>query len=264
MTSKQGNPSLDADLLESERQRDSERYEREVNAEFLDAASALLPSDAVEACTVANRWEVPPKPDVFYVAGLDAGFRSDCFGFSLSHAEGEKVVVDIVRSWKPRPGKPVQFAPVMTEIIEILRRYGCTRAYSDQVANEVIKQYLAEAGIVLEQVTTLGRRASSIYAVLRAKTLAKQVEFPDNPELTAQLKKLEIIVGSGGSERCEAASGKDDLAIATALSIFQCVSAPSVKPWIAFVSNRPEVRGNFGRPADVSTDADGVTWRRIC
>jgi hypothetical protein len=243
MTSIQGNPTLNAELLEIDRQRDPERFDREMNANFYESATVLLQADAVDACTVEGRWEVPPKSDALYKAGLDAGFRSDCFGFSLTHSEGEKVIIDVVRSWKPRPGKAVQFVPVMAEIVEILRRYGCNQAYSDQVANEVIKQYLAEAGINLEQVTTLGRRASGIYSTLRAKVLAKQVEFLDNAELLSQLKKLEIIVGSGGSERCEASSGKDDLAIATALSIFQCVSQPLVKPWIEFIYPDREERG---------------------
>ncbi len=262
MTSTQGNPTLDPALLKAEQERDSERFDREVNAEFVDSASALLPPDAVDACTVEGRWEVPPKSDAAYKAGIDAGFRSDCFGFALTHAEGEKVVVDVVRSWKPRPGKAVQFVPVMTEIVEILRRYGCYEAFSDQVANEVIKQYLAEAGINLEQVTTLGRRASAIYSTLRAKVLAKQAEFPENAELLSQLKKLEIIVGSGGSERCEASSGKDDLAIATALSIFQCVSHPAIKPWIEVFRIMPDPPRHFGQRAETFV-ADDCTWRRL-
>ena len=110
---------------------------------------------------------------------------------------------------------------------------------------EVIRQYLAEAGINLEQVSTLGRKASGIYSTLRAKTLAKQVEFPDNAELLNQLKKLEIIVGSSGSERCATSTGKDDLAIATALSIFQSVSRPAIRPWIDVIWAAEDKRGDW-------------------
>ncbi len=198
MTSQQGNPTLSAELLEAERQRDPERFEREINATFLDAASALLPGDALDACVARERWENPPKPGAAYVAGIDVAFRSDWFGFALSHAEGERVIVDLTRSWKPKPGKAIQFASTMDAIVEVCQHYGCVRAYSDQVANEVVKQRLASAGIALEQVSTLGRRASGIYSTLRAKVLAGQLELPDNPELISQLRRLEIVRSSGG------------------------------------------------------------------
>jgi hypothetical protein len=183
-----------------------------------------------------------------YIAGIDAGFRSDAFGFALAHAEGERVVVDLVRSWKPRRGTAVQFAPVMEEIVTTMRAYHARDANADQVANEVIKQHLAQAGIELKQVSTLGRRASGIYSTLRAKVLAGQVEFPDNAELLSQLKRLEIIVGSGGSERCEASSGKDDLAIATALAVHQAVArgrATWVGPEFLAIGPDQESDGHF-------------------
>lgn len=138
-----GNPVLTAERLAVERERDPERYEREINAEFLDVATALLPSDAVDACAARMRWETVPKAAVIYYAGIDAGFRSDAFAFALCHVDGAKVILDICRSWKPRPGRAVQFAPVMQEIIEVMQRFGATRAAADQVANEVIRQYLA-------------------------------------------------------------------------------------------------------------------------
>jgi hypothetical protein len=245
MTSQQGNPTLNPELLAAERARDPERYEREINAEFLDAASALLPSDALEACIAKGRWEMPPKPGVSYVAGLDVAFRSDWFGFALAHADGERVAVDLVRSWKPKPGKAIQFAPVMEEIINVCKHYGCRDAFSDQVANEVIKQRLATEAINLEQVSTLGRRASGIYSTLRAKVLAGQIDLPDNPELIGQLRRLEIVRTSGGGERCEASSGHDDVAIAAALAIHQCVAQPMHEPWVVALSPR-EIDRDYG------------------
>lgn len=260
MSSTQGNPTLSAELLEAERARDPERYEREISAEFLDAASALLPGDALDLCVARGRWEVPPKSGASYVAGLDVAFRSDWFGFAISHAEGEKVIIDLVRSWKPKPGKAIQFAPTMDAITDICRHYGCARAFSDQVANEVVKQRLAAAGIALEQVSTLGRRASGIYSTLRAKTLAGQIEFPDVPELLSQLRRLEIVRSSGGGERCEASSGHDDVAIAAALSIHQCVAQPTRKPWIANLAPPAESAYRNMDPFDCGPEK---WWRRI-
>lgn len=231
LSSEQGNPTLSPELLAAEKERDPERYEREINCAFVDSAQSLLPGEALEACIVKGRWEVPPRPGMQYSGALDVAFRSDWFGFAVSHAEGERVILDVVRSWKPAPKKAIQFTDVMQEIIAICKYYGCTRAFADQVSNEVIKQVLAAEGIVLEQVTTLGRRAAGIYATLRAKVLAAQVELLDVPELISQLRRLEIVRSSGGQERCEASSGHDDVAIASALAIHQSVAQPAREPW---------------------------------
>ena len=87
-------------------------------------------------------------------------------------------------------------------------------------------QRLALANIRAEQTTTLGRRASGIYATLRAKVLEGKIELLDNSELLTQLRRLEIVRTSGGAERCEASSGHDDVAIACALSVYQVVATP--------------------------------------
>jgi hypothetical protein len=221
MTSMQGNPTLDPALLEAERLRDPDRYEREINAEWLDAASALLPGDALDAAIAKNRHENPPKTGVMYVLGLDAAFRSDAFAAAWTHAEGERVIVDYVRSWQPQPKRPVNFSVTMDSIIETCKYYGCRKAYADQVANEVIKQKLAQHGIALEQTSTGGRRASGVYQSLRAKCLAGQLELLDHAELIGQLRRLEIVRTSGGGETCAASSGHDDIAVATALSVYQ-------------------------------------------
>jgi len=116
-----------------------------------------------------------------------------------------------------------------------MKRYNSTQIYGDQVAAEPIKQALAAHGITFTQRTTLGRRASAIYGTLRAKTISGQLELPDNPELISQLKRLEVVVGSGGSERCEASHGHDDLAVAVTLAVHEAISQPVAKPWVDFI-----------------------------
>ena len=266
MSTQMGNPTISPELLKLELDRDPERYSREILANPADAATALLPSEQLNACVAKGRWENPPKAGVTYIAGLDAAFRSDAFGFSLSHAEGDKVIVDLVRSWQPKPGKAVQFVTVMEAIVDIMKHYGSNRAFADQVANEVIKQHLATAGITLEQVSTLGRRASGIYSTLRAKTLAGQVEFLDNAELLSQLRRLEIVRTSGGGERCEASSGHDDVAIACALSIHQCVSqGATFEPWIENFQGIAPSGPALGRDdrRETTRDEDGFSWSTI-
>jgi hypothetical protein len=257
------NPSLPADELARERERDESYFLREYGAEFLDAASALLPTEQVENCVARGQVERAPQNGIIYIGALDAAWKSDAFAFSLAHMEGERAIVDLARHWKPKRGQAVQFGPVLAEIVETMRRFGATQIYGDQVAAEPIKQALAQHGITFTQTVTLGRRASAIYGTLRAKTVSGQLELPDNPELVSQLKRLEVIIGPGGSERCEASTGHDDLAVSAALAVHQAVSHPVAKPWIGFITVRPNERGAFGGPAQTSRDEDDVVWHRI-
>lgn len=237
------NPALPADELAAERERDESYFLREYGAEFLDSAQALLPTEQVEMCVARGQVERTPRPDAVPVFSIDAAFKSDAFAVAAAHLEGERAIVDFSKHWKPQKGKAVQFVPVLTEIVETMRRFGARRIFGDQVCAEPIKQFFAEHDIHFEQVTTLGRRASAIYSTLRAKTVAGQLELPDNPELISQLKRLEVVVGSGGSERVEASSGHDDLAIAAALAVHQCVITPSIKPWVDFIHVDSDERG---------------------
>src|SRR5262249_16471599 len=53
----QGNPSIRADFLAAEKQRDPIFYEREYEARFSDTASGLFAREAVESCVVKGRFE---------------------------------------------------------------------------------------------------------------------------------------------------------------------------------------------------------------
>jgi hypothetical protein len=229
------NPSLPADELARERERDESYFLREYAAEFLDAASALLPTEMVENCVARGQTEFPPNTERLYTAALDAGFKSDSFAFALSSQDGDRVRLDLIREWKPRKGRPVQFTDVLNEIVAVMRLYNCPTIYGDKVASEPIRQVLLSQGITFTETTTLGRRASGIFQTVRAKVIAGQLVLPDNLELVNQFKRLEITVGAGGSERVEAASGHDDMAICASLAIHQAISRPSVKPWVDFI-----------------------------
>jgi hypothetical protein len=242
------NPGLPADELARERERDESYFLREYGCEFLDSAQALLPPEQVERCVSRNAWsERAPQSGVNYVGSLDAAFRSDAFAHAIAHVDGERVVVDLARSWKPRRGQPIQFLPVLEEIVNIMKNYRAYDLYGDQVAAEPIKQFVAQHGITFEQTTTLGRKASAIFATLRAKCMAGQLELPNDPELISQLKRLEVVVGPGGSERVEAATGHDDKAIAVALAVHQALLAESntVRPWADFLFVDDDRRGDW-------------------
>jgi len=222
------NPIIPTEFLKAEYRRDSDHFMREYGAEFYESASNFLPPEAVDACVAKNVISNLPVHGRFYSAALDVGFTSDAFGFCLSHVtEQGKVVEDYIESWRGSRAKPVQFEPVLDAIAGVMRRYGCSTIGGDRVCSEPVKQYLAKKGIRFEQQTTLGTRAQTIYSGFRALVVGGRIELLDHPAGNLQLKRLELIVSSGGNQRVEASQGHDDIAVVRALAAFRSVQAPS-------------------------------------
>ena len=232
------NPSLDAAFLDAEERRDGDSFSREYGANFYESASAFLSADAIEACIVRGRYELPPQESVFYTAALDAAFRGDAFAFAVTHRVGEKVVQDVTRSWRGTRSNPVNLARTLEEIVATLRRYGCGKIHGDQFCSEPIRQALAQKGIQFVQTTTLGARASAIWNTLRTLVASRQFELLDDPETVAELKRLELVVTSGGNQRVEAATGHDDRAVVTALAAHQAIARMDRTPWVETIRLR--------------------------
>ena len=56
------NPTVPASFLAKEQARDVENFRREYGAEFTEAVSGFLSSEAIEACVAPGRIELPPNP----------------------------------------------------------------------------------------------------------------------------------------------------------------------------------------------------------
>lgn len=230
------NPSLDPVFLAGEEARDPESYAREYGAEFYESASAFLPADAVQSCVVAGLYQIPPQPNTFYTAALDAAFRGDSFAFGIVHRVGEKVVQDFIRSWRGSRARPVNLSQTLAEIVATLKAYGIGKIFGDQFCSEPIKQALATQGIQFEQTTTLGTRASGIWNSLRTLITSGQIELLEDAETIAELKRLELVVTSGGNQRIEASTGHDDRAVVLALAAHHCVAELAWEPWVEYIS----------------------------
>jgi hypothetical protein len=232
------NPTLDPAFLDAEEARDPESFAREYNAQFFESASTFLSADAIEACVVRGRYELPRKAANSYVAALDAAFRGDFFAFTIVHGDGDKVVQDFVRSWRGSKSHPVNLSEVLAEIVGTLRNYGTSKIFGDQFASEPIRQALAAQGVQFEQAVTLGSRAVALWNSLRTLIASTKIELLDDETTIAELKKLELVVTSGGNQRVEASQGHDDRAVVLALASHQSVANPAREPWVEVLDTR--------------------------
>jgi hypothetical protein len=140
------NPTLPADYLDRMREGDPEAYRSEVLGGFRTGLSTLLDPDALESCVV-NRLELPPVDGLWYVAFVDpSGGSRDAFTCGIGHADGGRVVIDVVRAW-PAPFNPTG---VVAEVAALLQSYRTSTVVGDRYAGESPREAFRSCGIEYE------------------------------------------------------------------------------------------------------------------
>jgi hypothetical protein len=229
------NPTLPADYLQRMRDDDPEAYRSEVLGEFRAGLSTLLDADALQAC-VADRRDLPPADGITYHAFADcSGGRSDAAALAIAHADGQRVVVDLVRSW----AAPHDPSAVIAEAATIARSYRCHTVTADRYAGEFQRTSWQRAGLTF----CLSDDDRSQLA------LSASVEIPNDPALLRELRGLERRRGFAGKDRVDHRPGAhDDRANALAGAVHVARRAAAYCPIVAplgIASASPFI-GRFG------------------
>jgi hypothetical protein len=209
------NPALPRDYLERMREDDPEAARAEIDGEFRSGLSTFLDPDALAACVIPDRRELPWTPDHTYHAVCDpSGGRRDAFTAAVCHRERGRVVVDVLRAW-PAPFNPT--GPV-AEIAETLRTYRVRSITGDRFAGEWPREAFRAHGITY-RVAELDR--SALYGELLPAVQAGTIELPDDAKLLRELRGLERRRGSSGKDRIDHRPGEhDDRANSIALAAY--------------------------------------------
>jgi hypothetical protein len=223
------NPALSQKELDKERRRDEAVFLREYGAEFSTANSALLPPEMVDRAVCRGRPYFTTNVVNRCVAGLDPSSKgNDSFGFALAHKSVDgRIAVDWCQQWTPPGGgRFIDYGYVLPQIMDQMNNYGATQVFSDQICAAALAAEFAKRDFQFTQVGTFGSRAADLYRTVRQLFVAGKVDLPDQPELIAQLKKLEEILSEGGRSVVQARSGHDDLAVAACLAIYEASLLP--------------------------------------
>lgn len=186
------NPVTSDEELAKEQLRDAEEYDREYLAKWgAGGDHKPFPRDVVIACTDKGRQATPPVPSREYVARIDAAFKRDTFPLGIGHLEEGRVVVDLMRVWRPAgPGRPLNDKDVVAEIAGLMRPYGLDRVTGDQFCDVPLKNEFASHGIgFLEKPVTETSKYleyKNLISVMRARLLS----LPDMEEIRADLTGL--------------------------------------------------------------------------
>jgi hypothetical protein len=209
------NPLLTHDYLERMREEDPEGALAEVDGQFRTGVAALFDYEAVAACVEAGVRERPPVAPSWlrgqrierphYCAFVDAasGSGKDSFACAVAHPDGERVVLDCVRAWKPA------FNPsgVIGECSDVVKRYGLREVTGDRFAAGFVLEGFRMNGITYR---ASDRDRSTLYLDLLPMINAGSVVLLDVPELLRELRGLERRRGTSGRDKVDHRPGSHD------------------------------------------------------
>jgi hypothetical protein len=198
-------PTLPRDYLARMEQDDPEAYRSEVLGEFRAGLATLFDPDALQACVVPCRRELPPDWTISYKAFADpSGGSRDHFTLAIAHRDdGGNVVIDCLRGWAP----PFNPSGVIDEAAALLRSYHISSVTSDRYAAQWPAEQRRSHGLA-HYVSELDR--SRLYLELLPLVNGGLVEILDDPKLLRELRGLERRRGPSGRDRVDHRPGSSD------------------------------------------------------
>ena len=178
--------------IDRELERDRVRNTAELLAEFRGDLESYITIEVVESC-IGSYYEMAPAAGTSYYAFTDpSGGSDDAFTLSVSHRDGERVVIDCIREVKP----PLSPEVVIAEFVSVLNSYHCHRVTGDRYGGEFPREQFRKRGIAYD---VSDRVKSDIYVDFLPLLNSGRVLLPRNDKLLHQLCSLErtTVRGSG-------------------------------------------------------------------
>jgi hypothetical protein len=179
----------------------------EFGALFRMDLEAFVSTEVLDAVTIADRRELPPRSGVAYAAFVDpSGGAADSMTLAIAHRVGAKVVLDCLREQKA----PFDPDEVTRQFALELKRYGLGVVTGDHYAGDWPAARFRAFGIRYEPADA---DKSAIYRDCVPMLMAGEVELLDSPTLRKQLLSLERRTTRTGKEIIDHPHGaRDDVA----------------------------------------------------
>jgi hypothetical protein len=209
------NPTLQQAVIDRAMERDPASAAAEWLAEFRNDIENFVAREAVEACIERGMRERAPVPGRHYRAFCDpSGGSSDAMTLAISHADGERAVIDAMREVRP----PFSPEGVVDEFCSLLDRYGVGTVTGDRYAGEWPREQFRKRGITYE-VSDLPK--SDLYREMLPALNSRTMVLLDSDRLLNQVAGLERRTARSGRDSIDHAPGQhDDLANAVAGAVW--------------------------------------------
>ncbi len=210
------NPSLDPRVVERAYARDPVAAAAEFGGEWRSDISAFIAREAVMQCVDTGVQERPFCQGVKYRAFVDpSGGSNDSMTLAISHVEGERILLDLVREVRP----PFSPESVVAEFCETLAAYKIREVRGDRYCGLWPSEQFKKRAVTY---VPSDKTASQIFAELLPLLNAGRVGLLDNKRLIDQLVALERRTSFGGKDsigHADHRNAHDDVANAAAGSI---------------------------------------------
>jgi hypothetical protein len=202
---RQLNPTISERVVQQAIERDPIAGASEWLATWRSDLASYLDEQLI-AAAVDDRpgLELPPRSGVrFHCFADPSGGRGDAFAIAIAHAEGEKVVVDVVRA-RPAPFTP---SDVVREFSELAMAYDCHLILGDAYSGEWVTKAFEAEGVSYHRSP---RSKSQIYLECLPMWTQGRVSIPPHKKLAAELRGLERRVGRSGKDTVDHGAGLHD------------------------------------------------------
>ncbi|WP_313472733.1 hypothetical protein [Brevundimonas sp.] len=215
--SKVFNSTLPDRIIARAYERDPVAAAAEYGSEFRSDVSAFINRDTVERCVAQGVAERLFMARTKYSAFVDpSGGSNDAMTLAIAHAEGDQVVLDVMRERKP----PFSPEAVVIEFCEVLKAYGITEVTGDRYAGEWPREQFRKNGVAYN---LADQTRSDLYQAMLPALNSGKVTLLDSKTLINQIANLERRVARGGRESIDhPPHGHDDLANSVAGVIALC------------------------------------------
>lgn len=226
------NPTLPKDYLERMAQDDPEAYRSEVLGEFRAGLSTFIDPAVIQDCIDTGVRERLPQEGVRHFAHCDSASGNssgkDAFTAGIAHRDGERIILDVVRGWKP----PFNPSGVIAEVADLLKQYKISYVEGDRYAPGFVSEHFRTHGI---EYRYSKHDRSELYLEMLPLLNAGSVVLLDHPELLRELRGLERRRGTSGRDRIDHRPGShDDFAVSAAGAIV-AASAPALAPLVCIL-----------------------------
>ena len=209
-SSRELNPKVSERIIKNALKRDPEAAGAEYYSEFREQTENYLSSDAIDQC-VDPGLVSKVEPGKGYLMAIDPALMRDNFAYAIGHREEGLIVIDYIY----RLTAPVNANAAEDLLRSLNERYRPTGILCD---NPSTVQRLK--GEIPMQYTPFSRpQKIRIYGALKEAINLGMVALPNDPDLLAELKALQI---RGGVDISAPKSGRvthDDLADVVALIV---------------------------------------------
>jgi hypothetical protein len=199
------NPTLSPNYLQRMAQDDPEAFRSEVLGEFRAGVSTFLDADTIAASVDVDVRERPRVLDLSYASFDDpaSGSGADAWAKGIAHREGDRVVLDVLRSWLP----PFNPSGVIAESAALSKAYGLHVTMGDRYAPGFVLEGFRAHGISYVPST---QDRSALFLELLPLMNANRIRLVNDPDLLRELRGLERRRGTAGRDRVDHAPGQHD------------------------------------------------------